>query len=62
MNPRVRIVVSFDRPKGVTREQAKEYVKDAVRSWSGGLLPEDDERYTMADLDIDTVSVKLVRS
>lgn len=33
--------VFFKRPPGVTNRQVKEYIEEALRSWGGGLDPED---------------------
>ena len=67
---RVELVVSLTLPEGATRFKAREYVTEAVRSWSGSLQPPGadlgDGTYAegdpMFDLDPDSVWVTFRKS
>ncbi len=48
-------VVAVERPDGVTHAQMADYIEDAVRTFKGGLSPDD----PLFDLDKDSVKVKL---
>ena len=53
-----RYTVSVEKPEGVTHAQMVGYIEDAVRTFKGGLFPDD----PLFDLNKDSVKVKLQRS
>ena len=65
MTTTVTYRVTLQLPTGANRHDAKQYVLDAVRTWSGSLHPpfaygEDDEGDPMFNLDRDKVRVTLI--
>lgn len=57
MARRVAVLVSFDLSDGVTRDQAADYVCDAVSSWKGSYDPNE----PLFDLNHESVRARLVR-
>ncbi len=47
-------IVEIERPEGVSVAEMKEYIRDAVGAWKGGMHPEDAIFY----LDHDSIKVK----
>lgn len=55
---KVVLQVSMDLPPGVTANEARNYVREAVQGWKGQYLPQET---ALTDLDYTTVRVSLVR-